>query len=152
MPTTFNLYDQWRDYVADPARAAAIPGTLKLAIVKATYTPDQNLHDFYDDIVAASNEVVGSNYTAGGNACTSPTWTGPDGSGVMTFDAADPATWLQHATGFANGRRAILYYDTGVATTSRLVGFSNDFGADLGNVAADLAASFNAAGIYTSPR
>lgn len=151
MPTTLNLFDQWRDYIADPTRSAAVAGTLKLAIFKA-FTPDQNLNDFYDDLVAGTNEVTGSNYTAGGNACTSPTWTGPDGSGVMTFDAADPATWLQHASGFTNGRRAILYYDTGTASTSRLVGYSADFGADLGNVAADLAASFNASGIYTSPR
>lgn len=151
MATTFNLYDSWRDTVADPTRAAAVAGTLKLAIFKAI-TPDQNLHDFYDDLVAATNEVSGTNYTAGGNACATPTWTGPDGSGVLTFDASDPATWLQSATGFTLGRRAILYYDTGVAATSRLVGFSNDFGADVGNVAADLSVTFNASGIYTSPR
>lgn len=152
MSTTFNLYDQWRDTVADPARAAAVAGTLKMAVVKATYTLDQNLHDFFDDIVAASNEVVGTGYTAGGNACASPTWTGPDGAGLMTFDASDPATWTQNGAGFSDGRRAILYYDTGTASTSRLVGFSNDFGADLGNLAADFSVAFNAAGIYTSPR
>lgn len=149
MATTFNLYDQWRDIVADPTRAAAIAGTLKLALVTATYTVDQNLHDFFNDI---TNEVTGTNYTAGGNSCASPTWTGPDGSGVLTFDAADPATWLQHAFGFTNARRAILYYDTGVSTTSRLVGYSNDFGADVGNVAGDVTVAFNASGIYTSPR
>lgn len=151
MPTTFNIFDQWRKFAADPARAAAAAGTLKLAIFKA-FAPDQQLHDFYDDMVPATNEVAGTNYTARGNACATPTWTGPDAAGLLTFDAADPATWLQSATGFTLGRRAILYYDTGVDGTSRLVAFSNDFGADLGNVAADLAASFNAAGIYTSPR
>lgn len=152
MPTVFNLYDQWRDIVADPTRAAAVAGTLKIAIVKATYTPDQNLHDFYDDLVAASNEVVGTNYTAGGNACATPTWTGPTAPGVLTFDAADPATWLQNAAGFTNGRRAILYYDTGVAATSRLIGYSADFGADSGNVAGNFSVTFDAAGIYTSAR
>ena len=151
MATTFNLFDSWRDHVADPTRAAAVAGTLKLAIFKA-FTPDQNLHDFYDDLVAGTNEVAGTGYTAGGNACASPTWTGPDGAGLLTFDAGDPATWAQDAAGFSNGRRAILYYDTGVSTTSRLVGFSNDFGADVGNLAADYAVAFNAAGIYTSAR
>ena len=151
MATTFNLYDQWRDIVADPTRAAAVAGTLKMAIFKAI-TPDQNLHDFYDDLVAATNEVTGTGYTAGGNACATPTWTGPDAAGLLTFDAADAATWAQNAAGFSNGRRAILYYDTGVSTTSRLVGFSNDFGADSGNVAGDFSVSFNAAGIYTAAR
>src|SRR3989304_764441 len=152
MATPLNLYDQWRDTVADPARAAAVAGTLKCAIFKATYTPDQNLHDFYDYRVAASNEVVGTNYTAGGNACASPTWTGPDGAGLLTFDAGAPATWLQHAAGFSNGRRASFWEDPGAPATSRLVGYSADFGADSGNVAGDFSVAINAAGIYTSAR
>lgn len=151
MATTFNLFDTWRKTVADPTRAAAISGTLKLAIFKA-FTPDQNLHNFYSDMVPATNEVTGTNYTARGNAAATPTWTGPDGAGLLTFDAADPATWLQSASGFTLGRRAILYYDTGVDATSRLVGYSADFGADVSNVAADVIVSFNVAGIYTAPR
>lgn len=150
MATTFNLYDQWRDYVADPTRAAAVAGTLKIAIVTSGYTPDQNLHDFFDDIGA--NQVSGTGYTAGGNACATPTWTGPDAAGLLTFDASDPATWSQNAAGFSNGRRAIAYFDTGTASTSRLVGYSNDFGADAGNVAGDFSVALNAAGIYTAPR
>jgi hypothetical protein len=149
MATTLNLYDEWRNIIADPTRAAAIAGTLKAAIVTGTYSVDQNLHDFFNDI---TNEVTGTGYTAGGNACASPAWTGPDGSGVLTFDASDPATWAQNGAGFSNGRRVILYYDTGVSTTSRLVGYSDDFGADSGNVAGDFTVTFNASGIYTSSR
>lgn len=149
MATTFNLYDTWRDEVADPARAAAIAGTLKMAIVTSVYTPDQNLHDFWNDV--STNEVSGSNYTAGGNACATPTWT-MSGAGLGTFDATDPATWAQHATGFSNGRRAILYYDTGTPGTSRLVGYSDDFGADSGNVAGNFSVAINASGIYTAAR
>lgn len=152
MSLTLNLYDQWRDIVADPTRAAAIAGTLKAAIVKSTYTPDQNVHDFWDDVVAASNEVSGTGYTAGGNACATPTWSGPTAGGVLTFDASDPATWSQNAAGFSNGRRVILYYDTGTASTSRLVGYTDAAGADFGNVAADLVVALNASGIYTSSR
>lgn len=149
MATTFNLYDTWRDHVADPARAAAVSGTLKCAIVTSVYTVNQNTHDFWDD--ASANEVSGTNYTAGGNACATPTWT-LDGAGDIDFDAADPATWSQSGAGFSNGRRAILYYDTGTASTSRLVGYSDDFGADSGNVAGDFTVAFNAAGIYTAAR
>ena len=153
MATTFNLFDNWRKIVADPTRSAAITGTLKLAIFKSMTlgSTEQGAYDFYDDMVAGTNEVTGTGYTAGGNACASPTWTGPT-AGVLTFDASDPTTWSQNGAGFANGRRAILYYDTGTASTSRLVGFSNDFGADLGNVASDFSVAFNASGIYTSSR
>ena len=151
MATTFNLFDEWRNIVADPTRAAAVAGTLKMAIFQA-FTPDQNLHDFYDDLVAGTNEVSGTGYTAGGNALATPTWTGPDGSGVMTFDASDPTQWAQDPAGFTNGRRAIIYYDTATASTSTLVGYSADFGADVGNVAGTLDVTIHADGIYTSPR
>ncbi len=150
MATTFNLYDEWRNVVADPTRAAAVAGTLKLAIVTAAYTPDQNLHNFWDDVVA--NEVSGTGYTGDGNACAAPGWTGPDGAGLLTFDATDPATWSQNGAGFSNGRYAILFYDTGVDATSTLVGYSDNFGADLGNVAGDLSVTFNPSGIYTAAR
>lgn len=150
MAVTFNLYDEWREAVGDPARSAAISGTLKLAIVTSAYTPDQAAHDFWDDVSAS--EVSGTGYTAGGNACASPTWTDGGAGGTLTFDANDPATWSQNAGGFSNGRRAILYYDTGTPGTSRLVGYSNDFGADAGNVAGDFSVTFNASGIYTSAR
>lgn len=151
MATTFNLFDEWRNIVADPTRAAAVAGTLKMAVFKA-FSPNQNTDDFFDDLVAGTNEVTGTGYTAGGNACATPTWTGPDGAGLMTFDATDPAQWAQNGAGFTNGRRAILYYDTGTDTTSTLVGYSNDFGADVGNVAGTLDITFHADGIYTSPR
>ncbi len=149
MATTLNLYDEWREIVADPTRSAAIAGTLKCAIVTAAYTPDQAAHDFWNDVSA--NEVSGTNYTAGGNACASPTWN-DDAGGALYSDADDPATWSQHASGFSNGRRAIFYYDTGTGSTSRLVAYTNDFGADSGNVAGDFSVALNASGLYTSPR
>lgn len=149
MATTLNLYDLFRDAVADPTRAAAVAGTLKLAHVTATYTPNQNTHEFFSSI---TNEVTGTGYTAGGNACATPTWTGPDGAGVLTFDASDPAQIAQNAAGFSTARRAILYYDTGVAATSRLVGYSADAGADYGNISGALDVAFSASGIYTCSR
>ncbi len=143
----WNLFDTWRDNRLDDT-SAAVAGTLKVALVDAGYTPDQNLHDFFDDI---TNEVTGTGYTAGGNAAASPTYT-LSGVGLITFDASDPATWAQDAAGFSTARRAILYYDTGTASTSRLVAYSDDFGADRGNVSGDFSIAFDAAGIYTQAR
>lgn len=151
MATTLNLFDNWRKTVADPTRAAAVSGTLKMALFKA-FTPNQNTYVYYSDCTPGTNEVSGTNYTARGNALATPTWTGPSGVGLLTFDASDPATWSQHASGFTNSRRAVIYYDTGVNSTSTLVAYTDDFGADVGNVAADLIITLNAAGIYTSPR
>jgi len=144
---SWNLYDTWRDFRLDDTNAA-VTGTLKVALVLTAYTPDQNLHDFFDDI---TNEVTGTNYTAGGNAAATPTYT-LSGAGLITFDAADPATWAQNAGGFTAARRAILYYDTGTPATSRLVAYSDDFGSDKGNVSGDFSIAMDAAGIYTNAR
>lgn len=143
----FNLYDKFREVRLNPIGAAAT-GTLKCMLVTATYTPAQNTHQFKSSV---TGEVTGTGYTARGNACTTPTAT-VDGSGNFTFDANDPAAWVTSAGGFTNARRAILYYDTGVDATSVLVGYTDDAGADLGNLAADLQVTFNAVGIFTSAR
>jgi hypothetical protein len=143
----FNLYDKFREARLNPT-GAAISGTLKIMLVTAAYTPNQNTHQYKSSV---TNEVSGTGYTARGNACTTPL-ASLDGSGNFTYDANDPAAWTQTAGGFTNARRAILYFDTGVDATSTLVGYTDDAGADLGNLAADLQVAFNAAGIYTSAR
>jgi hypothetical protein len=119
-------------------------------LVTSAYTVDQNTHEFISSVIA--NEVTGTGYTARGNACASPGWTGPSGAGLLTFDASDPAPWTQNAAGFTNARRAVFYYDTGTNGTSRLVAYTNDYGADLSMVPADVEVQINAAGLYTAPR
>ncbi len=150
---TFNLYDKYREHSFDGAainiESPGGPG-LKCAVVTSVYTLDQNLHDFFDDVNA--NEVTGTGYIAGGNVLASGTVT-IDGAGLVTVDAADPATWVQNGAGFSNGRRAIIYHDTaGAASTDPLIGFSDDFGADKGNVDGDFTVQVNAAGLFTSAR
>lgn len=104
--------------------------TIKVMIVTNTYVPSQT-HDFKDDV---TNEVSGSNYTAGGTAISGVTLA-LDGSTVEWIHA--DITWLQHASGFSNGRHFIWYKDTGVASTSPLIMYMTN-GADFGNVAGDL--------------
>lgn len=119
--------------------------TLKIALVTNSYVPNTATHDFFDDVNA--NEVTGTNYTAGGNAIASKTVT--LSAGVVTVDAADPATWVQSASGFANARYAILYQDTGgAASTDPLIAHHN-FGTDVGNTAGDLTLQLAADGILT---
>jgi len=121
----------------------------KIALVTSAYTPNQNTHDFWDD--ASANEVSGTGYTAGGNVLNNPS-VSMDGSGNITIDGDDPATWAQDAAGFTNARRAVLIRDTGVAATSEIVAYSDDFGADRGNVAGPYSIQLDAAGIITSAR
>ena len=146
-----NLYDQFRlkQIRGNTGLADIETLTLKMAIVTSVYTVDQNLHDFWADAAAA--EVSGTNYTADGNAMANEAVT-ISGAGLVKWDADDPAAWLQHASGFSNGRAAIIYDDDGVDATSKLFLYSADFGADKGNVAGDLTITIDAAGIFTSAR
>jgi hypothetical protein len=149
---TFSLYDKFREGNFDGnAKNFETPGGngIKCAIVTAGYTPNQNTHDFWDD--ANASEVSGTGYTAGGNVLSSGTVT-VDGAGLVTVDLNDPAAWAQNAAGFANGRRAVIYHDTGTPASSRLIGYSADFGADKGNVDGAFTVTVNAAGLFTAPR
>lgn len=152
MPTVnFNLYDKYREgnFDGNPINVETPGGNgVKCAVVAAGYIVDQNLHDFFADI---TNEVAGTGYTAGGNVLANGIVT-VAGGGLVTVDLDDPATWAQNAAGFSNGRRAIIYHDTGVAATSRLIGFSDDFGADQGNLNGDFFVAVGAAGLFTSAR
>lgn len=67
----------------------------------------------------STSEVSGTNYTAGGNALGTPTY--DESSGTATFDTADPAAWLQHASGPTDIKTAILYNDTDAG--KRAIGF-----------------------------
>ncbi len=117
--------------------------TIKIMLATNTYTPDRAAHDFKDDV---TNEVSGTNYTAGGNAIANKTVT--VAGNVVKWDADDPATWSQSGSGFSNARKAIMYKDTGTPGTSPLIAYY-DFGSDKGNVSGDLTLQLDAAGIAT---
>jgi hypothetical protein len=90
--------------------------TLKVMLVTAAYVPDQDLHEFKSSV---TNEVTGTGYTAGGAALAnkSATQDNTDNEGVLD---ADDVTW---ANSTITARAAVLYRDTGVATTSDLLGY-----------------------------
>jgi hypothetical protein len=96
--------------------------TIKCALATSSYTPDQDVHDFFNDI---TNEVSGTGYTAGGVTltCSAPTYDAA--TNTVRMDATD-AQW----TGASfTSRYGIVYKSTGVASTSPLLGYV-DFGGD----------------------
>ncbi len=121
--------------------------TFKIAFVTNSYVPSRSADVYFDDGGAndpVDEEVTGTNYTQGGNACANPDVT--VAANVITFDADDPAAWSQSGAGFSNARYAILYKDSGVDTTSNLAAY-HDLGTDKGNVAGDLSIQLDATGI-----
>lgn len=89
--------------------------TTKIALTTASYVPSAT-HQFFDDI---TNEVTGTNYTAGGATITTPAIT--ESAGEVSF-TGDNITWAYSATGFTDARTAVLYKDTGTPATSPLIG------------------------------
>ncbi len=114
--------------------------THKELLVTDTYTPDFNAHDFRDDV---TNEVTGTNYTAGGVTVTTTEIT--IASGTLTFDAAD--TVYSNVT-ISNAMAGILYFNVGTAATDQLL-ILQDFVTAASATAADFTIQHAASGIAT---
>ena len=116
--------------------------TIKVALVTDSYTPDQDTHDYFNDV---TNELsTGDGYTAGGATLGTKTIGYTADGNVIKLDAAD-VTW---ANSTITARRAIIYVDTGDAETSVLLGYV-DFGADQVSSAGNFTIAWSADGIFT---
>lgn len=117
--------------------------TVKVALVTSTYTPDQDTHDYWSDVSA--NEASGTGYTAGGQALTTKTVTYDAATNVTKFDA-DDVSW---ANSTITARYAVVYVDTGTATSSPLVAYV-DFGSDQSSSSGTFSVVWDSAGIFTT--
>lgn len=97
--------------------------TIKVALCTSSYTPNQDTHDFYNDL---TNEVAnGNGYTTGGAALTTSAPSYDTTSNEMRLDA-DDVSWTSASF---TARYAVVYKDTGSGATSPLLGYV-DFGGD----------------------
>jgi hypothetical protein len=115
--------------------------TIKVALATSSYTPNQDTHDFFNDV---TNEVTGTGYTAGGATLGSKTATYTTGTNTCAFDAAD-TSWT---TSTVTARFAIVYKSTGTASTSPLICYV-DFGADVVSSGGTFAITWDSAGIWS---
>ena len=96
----------------------------------------------------STNEVSGTNYTAGGNSCANPV--ASETGDVFTYDADDPATWSQHASGPTNIKTAVLYIDDANDYAIGFIDMTTDSGTTAISLAdGDITVSFGASGIFT---
>ena len=134
----------YNSYAVDLGKADVdfLVDTIKVALVTSSYTPDQDTHDFYDDI---TNEVAnGNGYTTGGATLANKSVTKDNVNNRSVLDADDTA-WT---TSSFTARGAVIYKDTGVASTSPLICYK-DFGSDKTVSSGTFTISWNAAGILT---
>ena len=114
--------------------------TIKVALLTSSYTPNQDTHDYFNDVSA--NEVTGTGYTAGGITLASKTATYDSGTNVIVLDAAD-VTW---ASSTITARYAVVYDSTGTASTSALIGYV-DFGSDQSSTNGNFTITWDSTGI-----
>jgi len=112
--------------------------TIKVALVQSGYIFDQALHENFSDI---TNEATGTGYTAGG--ATLGTKTSNFTAGELRLDAAD-VVW---PTSTITASYAVIYKDTGVASSSTLLGYV-DFGSVQSSSAGDFTITWDANGIF----
>jgi len=96
--------------------------TIKVSLHTSSWTPNEDTHDYYDDV---TNEVSSANYTAGGASLGSRTAAIDSTNNRVELDAAD-TSWSNVSF---TARYAVIYKATGNAATSLLLGYV-DFGAD----------------------
>lgn len=116
--------------------------TIKVALLDSGHSPNQDSHEFFDDVDA--DEISGTGYTAGGTALASKALTYTAGTNVVKFDADD----LQWTTATFAAAYAVIYKDTGNPVTSPLIGYVN-FGGEVSVTAGTFTLSWHANGIFT---
>jgi len=133
------VYNSFKKFIMD-GTIDLDSDTIKVALVTSSYTPDQDAHDYFDDV--QSYEVSGDGYTAGGQALSNKSVTQDNTNDRGVFDA-DDVTWSNSTI---TARGAVLYKDTGTASSSPLICYF-DFGEDKSSNNGDFTIQWDADGI-----
>lgn len=114
--------------------------TINAMLVTSSYSPNIDTHTKRSDI---TNEVVGTGYTAGGQALTAKTVTADNTNDRSVFDAGD-VTW---PTATITARAVVLYKARGgAASADELIGYF-DFPSDVTSTGADFVVQWGTTGI-----
>lgn len=115
--------------------------TIKVALLSSSYTPNQDSHDYFDDV--SSYEVTGTGYTTGGITLSSKTSTYDGTNNVIILDAAD-VTW---SSSTITARYAVVYDDSGASAAAKaLIGYV-DFGSDQSSTNGNFTITWDSTGI-----
>ncbi|CAB4191278.1 hypothetical protein UFOVP1212_18 [uncultured Caudovirales phage] len=115
--------------------------TIKVALLSSSYTPNQDTHDYFDDV--STYEVTGTGYTTGGSTLTSKTLTYDGTNNVIILDAAD-TTW---SSSTITARYAVVYDDSGATAGAKaLIGYV-DFGSDQSSTNGNFTITWDSTGI-----
>ena len=148
--TAISALTKENQFDGNPINLDAAGDQIALILLKASYVYSA-AHEFVSDLVLASNEVSGNQYTAFTAGGTSEDLAGQlitpnDPSGELTSFKATDHVFSQDAGGFADFREfAIVKNNTTEANSPILM--HADLGADKGNVSGSLTLDWNVDGL-----
>lgn len=118
--------------------------TIKVALLTNSYTPNQDTHDFFDDVT--TYQITATGYTAGGATLASKTLTYTGATNVFKIAAAN-VSWT--FTGAGTARYAVVYDATPSTDATRPLIAYVDFGEDKTATDGTFQLTWNADGICT---
>lgn len=118
--------------------------TIKVALLSSSYTPNQDTHDYWDDV--STYQVTGTGYTAGGATLANKSVTYTSGTNVTKFDA-DDVSWTSSTI---TARYAVIYDDTPATSATKPLVAYIDFGSDQSSSSGTFSIVWDAAGIFTT--
>jgi hypothetical protein len=118
-------------------------GTVKIALVTTSYTPNFDTHAFYSDL---TGEASGAGYTTGGQAVDSLTITQDNTNDRAVIDFADETFSTVTVT---NVNAFVLYKDTGTPATSPLIAYIEFTEGTQSTVAGNFVVRPSATGVHT---
>jgi len=120
-----------------------VNNTIKVALVTEGYTPDQDSHQYFDDV---TNELpTGNGYVAGGQTIAGQTLFTDNTDNEAVADG-DDVTWPDSTI---EARYAIMYISTGDPATSPLIACI-DFGSNKETSAQDFVIEWNSEGFLNA--
>lgn len=134
------VYNKGLEQIANGA-FGLLTSTVKVALVTSGYTPNKD-DDFFS--TPQASELSGTGYTAGGETLGTKAVNLDDANDRIEFDTAN-VTWSAINAGTAAG--AVIYFDSGVASTSPLIAYIDQGGFPVVTNGGDLTISWNAEGI-----
>jgi hypothetical protein len=137
---TNTVYGNALDHLAD-GDLDWTADTIKVMLTTSSYTPDQDAHDFRNDV---TDEVSGTGYSAGGVTLANATRTYNAGTNTLKLDG-DDVSWV----GSFTARYAVIYKARGGASSADELISCIDFGGDQTVSSSTFAINWHANGIFT---
>ena len=119
MAVTTKIYGKFMEHIVSGNAFSWQNDNIKVALLSSGYTPNQDVHAFFSDV--QSYEITGTGYTTGGKEITSKSVYYDAATNTLQLKCSD----IQWDNATITARYAVIYKDTGQASTSALIAYAD---------------------------